>query len=344
MIMYRWQGVSSNFGDELNTVLWPRLLPGFFDQDTRVRFMGIGSILDRRHPPDTVKIVAGSGYGGYEPTPNLDENWVIHWVRGPRTAATLGLPAALALGDPAILVPATLGLPSEHGADIGFMPHFESAARGAWQQAAALAGLRLIDPREPPLAVLAAIGRCKLLLSEALHGVIVADALRVPWVAIQPLAPIHQAKWLDWAETMGLRHRFHSLPPSSLCEWAGALPLGSWRSGRPWLDRQDRRLKNMFSEHFVVRAEKALRRAVDADPQLSDARTLDRRQSQMLDAVRALRSRPFRGRSRHMAHSPGNIVSSPATSVNFGFGHRKAAVPIFEPLIGSVAASWRFSP
>lgn len=297
MILYRWQGVSSNFGDELNTILWPRLLPDFFDDNPAIRFLGIGSVLDRRHGPEPVKLVAGSGYGGYEPRPHLDERWIIHWVRGPRTAATLGLPATLALGDPAVLVPPALKLPTAEGSAIGFMPHFESAARGAWQHAADLAGVRLIDPRGPPLDILQAIGRCKLLLSEALHGVIVADALRVPWVAIRPRVRIHRAKWADWADTMELRPRFRGLPPSSGSEWADGLKPGSWHSVGLWLGRHDR-LDALLSDRLVARAGEALRQAAQASPQLSTDRMLDRCQSRMLDAVQAIRVNPLLGTSR----------------------------------------------
>jgi succinoglycan biosynthesis protein ExoV len=298
MILYRWQGAFSNFGDELNTVLWPRLLPDFFDDNPAIRFLGVGSVLDQRHGPESLKLVAGSGYGGYEPKARLDESWIIHWVRGPRTAATLGLPANLALGDPAILLPPALELAAAGGPEIGFMPHFESAARGAWQLAADQAGVRLIDPRDPPLDILAAIGRCKLLLSEALHGVIVADALRVPWVAIRPRVRVHRAKWGDWADTMELRPRFLGLPASTLSEWVGGLPLGAWHRGRTWLGRQDRRLDTMSSERMIARAGAALRLAAQVSPQLSTDRVLDRCQSRMLDAVQAIRANPLGGLSR----------------------------------------------
>src|SRR4051812_10412633 len=96
--LYRWHGAAvHNFGDELNTLLWPRLLPDFFDDDPAEVFLGIGSVLDARHDPMAVKHVAGAGYGGYQALPKLDANWVIHWVRGPRTAHWLGLPPACGL-------------------------------------------------------------------------------------------------------------------------------------------------------------------------------------------------------------------------------------------------------
>jgi succinoglycan biosynthesis protein ExoV len=309
VILYHWRGVSTNFGDELNTVLWPTLLPGFFDDNPACRFLGIGSVLDQRHSPRAVKLVAGSGYGGYERKPNLDENWIIHWVRGPRTAALLGLPAALALGDPAMLVPKVFGAPETRApesriTEVGFMPHFESAARGAWGAAARLAGIRLIDPRDPPLTILRAIGRCKLLLSEALHGVIVADALRVPWIAIRPRAHIHRAKWPDWADTLGLRPRFSQLPASTLSEWAGGSGLGSFHPTRTWLRRREQWLAKATPERLVARAAEALRRTANAEPQLSADATLDRCQSRMLDAVRTLREHPLFNQSATAAVSP----------------------------------------
>jgi hypothetical protein len=299
VILYRWQGRSPNFGDELNTVLWPPLLPGFFDADPATRFLGIGSVLDQRHPPQTIKLVAGAGYGGYEARPKLDETWIVHWVRGPRTAALLGLSPLLGLGDPAALVPKALGLAAADGQDIGFMPHFESMAWGAWQHAADIAGVRLIDPRDDTAAILQRIGRCKLLLSEALHGVIVADALRVPWVALRPLAPIHREKWWDWADTMDLRPQFRALRASTLLEWAATSRLSTFHTTRTWLGRHERRLAAMPSERLVDRAARALDRAANASPQLSTDAALDRCQSRMLDAVHAIRLRPLAGSAPH---------------------------------------------
>jgi hypothetical protein len=158
--LYRWCGSERNFGDELNRLLWPCLLPDFFDDDAAVLFLGIGSVLDARHPADAVKLVAGAGYGGYESSPAIDARWVIHWVRGPRTARVLRLPTTCGLGDPAILLP----VPSaDGGRAIGFMPHFESLGRGAWAEAAVAAGMTLIDPRDDPDAIIAAIRTCRLL-------------------------------------------------------------------------------------------------------------------------------------------------------------------------------------
>ncbi len=294
MILYRWQGRARNYGDELNTVLWPSLLPGFFDNDPGISFLGIGSILDRRHRGSELKLVAGSGYGGYEAPPMLGHDWDIHWVRGPRTARLLGLPLALGLGDPAILLPCT-GLtyngvgPPQLRTRVGFMPHFESAAGGAWDRAAAATGITLIDPRGDPLAITAAISRCSVLLSEALHGVIVADALRVPWIAIEPQAAIHRSKWLDWAESLKLSIDFHRVYPSSLLERARLSGLMSFHAGRCLLDRHADRLRRIGAEYYTHHASSALRRAALATPQLSSRHELERCQNQMLDKLNGMR-------------------------------------------------------
>ncbi len=294
MILYRWQGAARNFGDELNTVLWPRLLPGFFNDDPAERFLGIGSVLDRRHTGAGLKLVAGSGYGGYQQLPTLDRAWDIRWVRGPRTALKLGLSPSLGLGDPAALLPIAGLVPVLKPSRIGFMPHFESAAGGAWDAAAAATGITLIDPRGDPLAIAAGIAGCHVLLSEALHGAIVADALGVPWVAIEPLAPIHRPKWQDWADTLELTIRFQRLPPSSLLERARLSGLTSFHMGRGMLDRHAERLRRVAPGWFMERAARSLHQAAMAPPQLSCRAALDRCQSRMLDRLHTLRWAPLR--------------------------------------------------
>ena len=301
MILYQWRGTHRNFGDELNSLLWPRLLPDFFDQDADTRFLGIGSVLDRRHDPSITKLVAGSGYGGYEARIALDTTWIVHWVRGPRTARHLGLPPSLGIGDPGSLVPLAGLAPARDPRGIGFMPHFESAIRGAWQEVAALTGVTLIDPRGDPAAIIAAMGQCRAVLSEALHGVIVADALRIPWIAIRPLAPIHRSKWNDWADTLGLTIAFHPLCPSTALERAHLTHLSRFHMGRGLLHRQAARLQVIARDRYIEQAARALGKAADAEPQLSTALRLDAVQTRMMEAIEALRRTPMRGWARQVS-------------------------------------------
>jgi succinoglycan biosynthesis protein ExoV len=295
VILYQWRGSEPNFGDELNSLLWPRLLPDFFNHDTGEQFLGIGSILDDRHRRAAVKLVAGSGYGGYEAPIPLDETWIVHWVRGPRSARHLGLPLHLGIGDPASLIPLAGFMPARENRQIGFMPHFESAERGAWREVAALAGITLIDPRDDPLEIIAAIGQCRMIMSEALHGIIVADALRVPWIAVRPLVPIHRPKWLDWAETLGLTIEFQEVGPSTTLERAHLTQLSRFHIGRGVLLRHAARLRRFGRRRHVEQAAEALRAIAGADPLLSRDTALDEAQTRMLEAITALRRAPMSG-------------------------------------------------
>ena len=57
-----------------------------------------------------------------------------------------------------------------------------------------------------------AIGGARLVLSEAMHGAILADIARVPWQGFAFGGQFNQDKWLDWAEMFGLDLRLCSLP------------------------------------------------------------------------------------------------------------------------------------
>jgi hypothetical protein len=298
LLLYQWRGQARNFGDELNALFWPRLLPGLLDDKPDTLFLGIGSVLDARHDSTVTKVVAGAGYGGYAKPATLDGSWVIHWVRGPHTAQLLGLSPAFGLGDPAMLLPlAGLGRPndgrSKVGRPVGFMPHFESLAHGAWAEAAALAGVDLIDPRGDPIAILAAIAECRVLVSEAMHGVIVADALRVPWVALLPLVPVHRPKWQDWGEVLGLQIEFQPGCASSLTEWLHASRLSARHWGRRVLQSAGPWLAGLGRHRFVVEAACILSAAAAAPQQLSAATALDRSRTRMLEQVELLRRDPL---------------------------------------------------
>jgi succinoglycan biosynthesis protein ExoV len=307
MRLYQWRGHALNFGDELNTILWPDLLPGFFNEDDAEIFLGIGSVLDDRHPRQAVKIVAGAGYGGYEAQATMDADWIVHWVRGPETAARLGLPVDRGLGDPASLIDAAFvanaigaggrtdaGFTTGRRDLIGFMPHFETARRGLWGRAAELAGVALIDPRDEVRSVLARIACCRLLICEAMHGAIVADALRVPWIAIEPFAPIHAPKWADWGSAIGLSIAFRRLAPSSFNEHLRQKRLADRRGLRSLLDGAEWRLQRIGAERYVERSAEALQRAAWAVPQLSTDQALDRCRDAMRGAIDRLRRNPRR--------------------------------------------------
>jgi succinoglycan biosynthesis protein ExoV len=221
--MYFYRGKVPNFGDELNTWLLPKIFPNFFDEDERTVFLGIGSILFDFHPRRSQKIVFGSGYGGYTAMPEIDDTWKFYCVRGPRTAAAFDLTLDKVAGDSAILISRHYKRKAAKPAGFAFMPHFETLEHGNWAAACEMAGVRLIDPRDPIEQVLAALDESEVLITEAMHGAIVADAIRVPWIPVYPFHRSHHMKWFDWAEALDLKLRREIILPSTVAEAGRAL-------------------------------------------------------------------------------------------------------------------------
>jgi len=229
MKLFLARGKAPNFGDELNDHLLPRVFPDFFDDDPSTLFLAIGSILYDTHPAEPLKLVFGSGFGGYGKPAGLGERWRVYGLRGPRTARALGLDASHVAGDAATLIHRYRrpGMPKT--ARCSFMPHWESLDRGDWENVCRLAGVRFIDPRWPVQTVLDLIEGSDLVITEAMHGAIVADALRVPWIPVMPLHGSHRFKWFDWAESLDIDLRARKLVPSSIAEcWV----LATQREGR----------------------------------------------------------------------------------------------------------------
>lgn len=285
-----YRGAEPNFGDELNAFIWPRLLePGFLDEREDTLFIGIGSILWDSYPREALKLVVGSGYGGYTPMPDVhDGSWRFAFVRGPLTAQKLGLPEKTAISDGAVLLRAVdLPAPIPHG-EVAFIPHFESMHRGNWPAVCEAAGLRMIDPRAPVEQVIAEIRGARLVITEAMHGAIVADALRVPWISVLPVDAKHHFKWTDWAASLGLVLAPVPLPVSSLQEAWVRCKLGEGK-GRFTASLRKLPLAGMVERRMVEHAAGLLRRVMGSEPQLSRDSAISGVTDRALSALDAVR-------------------------------------------------------
>ena len=199
---------ASNFGDELNPWLWPRLLPNAFDQDASSLFVGIGTLLNEHLPQQPKKIIFGSGVG-YGKTPQVDSTWKIYFVRGQLSAKALEIQPEMGLTDPAILVRQFFKPTGQKKYRQAYIPHFtESLYNGsAWKALCQSLNLHYIDPTQPVEQVLSEIACSEILFAEAMHGAIVADALRVPWVAVKTKRDILDFKWSDWLSSVQLSYQ-----------------------------------------------------------------------------------------------------------------------------------------
>ncbi len=282
-----YKGTPANFGDEINATIWSHLLPGgFLDEDDSELFLGIGSILWDYLPKAPLKHVIGSGFGGYTDAPDLhDGSWNVVWLRGPITAERLGIDPRLAICDSAILLRETPLPEKAAGIDIAFMPHFESAKRGNWQKACALAGITYLDPRTDTQELLAKIRGARLLITEAMHGAIVADAMRTPWIGIVPFFPQHRAKWSDWAASLDISLRPAQLPPSNLLEAYTNVTGFQGKGRRSNMILRSRPMAPVSAVLCDIAARRLVRLAKTFEPQLSSDAAIARATERSMEAL-----------------------------------------------------------
>jgi succinoglycan biosynthesis protein ExoV len=280
--------------------MWPQLLPDFFDENPDELFIGIGSIIGAPYAASAKKIVAGAGYAQsyHSQVPDVHgADWDIFFVRGPRTARLLGIPESLGIGDAATLLRALDHKFRREPRYIGFMPHWESLPWGNWEGACKLAGIRLIDPRAPVEQVIAEILGCEILIAEAMHGAIVADTLRVPWLPVLPIDGAHRTKWLDWADTLGLklhqRHLWPSSPGEGLKLHQGRLrPSGPAETAAIYRPSIVRHTVSRLAKPFIAYvAAQRLSFLAKRDPCLSADGVTDNTVNRMLEKIRTLERR-----------------------------------------------------
>lgn len=286
-----------NFGDELNQWLWRTLLPDFFDRDEETVFVGIGTVLnnalDQRIGAAKRVIVFSSGVGYESALQFIPVHWEVHCVRGPLTAKCLRLPGDLAITDGAVLL-SHIWQPSscQKTAKFAFMPHVHHAVSSdkIWQAACDALNIRYIDPRWPVHQVLQQIYATEVLITEAMHGAIAADALRIPWISVVTSPRILQFKWQDWCASMHLPYRpRHFLPLSQSYLQFSRGVRSSWKGFKHWsvcVARQP----NMALQSMIVREDErqaiqSLQQIARTSPQLSQQQTLSQRVEQLLVAI-----------------------------------------------------------
>lgn len=211
MKLFYYKG--ANFGDAINPIVFEKLLPNFFDGNSDELFVGIGSILGWVNPDKDCKriIIFSSGFADgdettYGKSPKLDERYEVLCVRGQLTAKKLGIPVDKAISDGALLLPVLFPYQNvTKKYEFSYMPHVGSLdVYDGWKELCESCGIHLIDPKNNPFEVIQEMTETKILLTEAMHGAIVADAYRIPWIPVKTIKTINDFKWRDYLGTVGL--------------------------------------------------------------------------------------------------------------------------------------------
>jgi hypothetical protein len=312
-----------NFGDDMNAWFWKEFFPDFPSVLPGVALFGIGSILWKRNIEQFDRIlVMGSGTGVGVLPKQMPESLKYSWVRGPMTASLLGLESRTAVTDPASLVVRSEEFsrlrPSKRGV---FIPHVGTATlKIDWDKISASAGLDFLSPSLESRHVIARIAESEHVVTESLHGAILANAFGVPWTPMAISPRFSTFKWLDWGKSVGLDLEI----PVALRRSKGVYALAQkWRNalrsrggaargksaqstvivpnatvsdpkaefGLSSENKKElRSLASAFSGLLELAMERELKTAVRRRPYLSDRARMDDLHDQMLSRIDAIRT------------------------------------------------------
>ena len=128
----------------------------------------------------------------------------------------------------------------------------------------------------------------ELLVTEAMHGTIVADALRVPWVPVRPVQRTNRGKWFDWASALDIELRPQHIVASNLLEYAMSL-TACRRANVLGLRKRGQWLRGVGRGVCRRRAAKALLGASKGPLHLSTDSAIERAHTRMLEQLERLR-------------------------------------------------------
>ncbi len=219
---FYWRG-TTNFGDYLNSWIWPRLIPSLLGADDNIRLIGIGSLLKGSlNYLEGSKVIfgTGSGYGSIPPQKDY-QDWKFYFVRGPMTAACFEQDAAKGIVDGAWLMALLPEFEKFRGdkKGVAFIPHWNTSETGVWEKICHQAGMTYVDPQGDLMEILKTISASELVITESLHGAIMADLFRTPWIPVRLTPKFLPFKWVDWFQSIQLEPVMRDLPLSDLFEY-----------------------------------------------------------------------------------------------------------------------------
>jgi len=300
MVLKYYEG--ANFGDAINPLIFNDLLPGFFDNDEKTWFMGIGSTLGFIRADETTKkiIVFSTGYA-YDSPPVPDKRYDFRCVRGPLTAGVLKLKDKKYITDGAILL---RSLPqfrnkTHKSYKYSFIPHHLSESMyDRWKELFNESGINYISPATEPLKAIELIRQSEFVITEAMHGAIIADAFRVPWIPLKMFEHINEFKWRDWLLSMNMEYvpeRIFRLYNQEWISWVVHDKLGISQSAF-----SNRLLSGIYRSYqgsiLEMRFRNALRKIIEkAEPRLSMDHLAGLKEEQLLEELDSVKKEYSRG-------------------------------------------------
>jgi len=213
MKVYYCKMPKGNIGDDINEFIWPH----FFEIDNNNKdehlVIGIGSLLNN-HIPKAKKYTVVSAGIGYGNLPKVDDTWKFLAVRGEYSKKAFNLNDDVVLLDGAYLLKEFYPKPDVITSNkVGYIPHVTSLEYGDWKKVCELANIKFIDPRLGLDEFLSELCSCEKVLTEAMHGAIIADCYGIPWKPVKAYHHINTHKWDDWLSALGETAKFSYITP-----------------------------------------------------------------------------------------------------------------------------------
>lgn len=223
MAVYYYQdysaGGSRNFGDDINPKLLQHLFSTSIIESESVCIMGIGTILSDEHLHNVSryerKVIFSSGVGYGTLDKHFDDSWDFVCVRGPNTSAKLDLPPEKGICDGAILLSKIYPVKAyQNNGPVVFIPHVESSWKSSegLKSACHNLGIEYLVPDQEFDTFVKVVQSASLVITEAMHGAILADTMRIPWIPVE-FHFHNEFKWKDWFSSMQLDYVSYPLKP-----------------------------------------------------------------------------------------------------------------------------------
>lgn len=196
MRIYYCKMPKGNIGDDINEYIWPHYLN--MDSENEDLIIGIGSLLNEHIPQSKKYTVISTGIG-YGKLPKVDNSWTFLSVRGLYSKKAFNLSDDVVIIDGAYLLKDCYSKPDVSVVSkTGYIPHVTSLEYGDWQKVCEIAGIKFIDPRLSLTEFLKELLSCEKVITEAMHGAIIADCYGIPWKPVKAYHHINTHKWNDW--------------------------------------------------------------------------------------------------------------------------------------------------
>ncbi len=206
-----WWGARPNVGDAMSLYLAQKLTSRPVKHSSAAPLgseihFGIGSIL---LSSDANSIVWGTGYMmeiRHEAS-RPKKPFEIHAVRGPLTRGELlkyNVPCPRVYGDPGLLIPRFYKPKVNVKYKLGVVPHFMDEDH-LWLQHREDDDLLVLNVADPVELFVDKLNSCECIASSSLHGIITADAYRIPnlWIEFSNKVGGHGFKFCDYFSSIG---------------------------------------------------------------------------------------------------------------------------------------------